>query len=278
MRRSAALLLLLPILAGCSSSGPKALTIAPARTYRLAGFRPAGVILPRRPTTLAFTIEQPSGSPLTAYRTGVGPHTGVHLIIVRDDLSLIIHRHPPVRPSGQFEQRLVFPVPGRYRVIVDVYPQASGVLRNFQLFKDITVAGRAVQKPLGVYHSQLVLDGFHFVAPAHPQIHAIQAAFLTVHVTGAGGKPTPFVPWYGALAHAIFFRVGTLDYFHTHVCAPGASGCTSFIGGARITGRSAAPGTLTIGVLLPIPGTWKLFLQAKPDGHLVTVPYVLKVS
>ena len=28
----------------------------------------------------------------------------------------------------------------------------------------------------------------------------------------------------------------TLDYFHTHVCAPGASGCTSFLGGSQVAG------------------------------------------
>ena len=277
MRRAAVLLLLVPVVAGCSSSGPKGVTILPARTFRLGGFQPNGVIRPGRATTLAFTIEQPSGSPLTAYRSGAGPHTGVHLIIVRDDLSLIIHRHPRVQAGGRFQQRIVFPAPGRYRVIVDAYP-LHGVLPNFQLFKDIQVAGREVRKPLGTYRSNLVVDGFRFVAPAHPQIHARQAAFLTVRVTGAGGRPTRFVPWYGALAHAIFFHVGTLDYFHTHVCAPKVGGCTTFVGAARITGRRAAPGKLTIGVLVPTSGTWKLFLQARPEGQLVTVPYVLRVS
>jgi YtkA-like len=34
----------------------------------------------------------PSGKPLTQYKTGPGPHTGVHLIIVRDDLAYIIHQ------------------------------------------------------------------------------------------------------------------------------------------------------------------------------------------
>ena len=98
---------------------------------------------------------------------------------------------------------------------------------------------------------------------------------MTVRVANAAGKPARFVPWYGALAHAIFFHVGTLDYFHTHVCAPGATGCTSLLAGAKVTGTSAAPGKLTIGILLPTAGTWKLFLQTKPDGRLVTVPYVL---
>jgi hypothetical protein len=277
MRWCAALVLLLPVVAGCSSSAAKKIEIAPAKTFKLAGFRPAGPVRPGEATTVAFTIDQPSGSPLTNYRTGAGPHTGVHLIIVRTDLSTIIHRHPRVRPSGRFEQRIVFPAPGRYRVIVDAYPR-TGVLRNFQLFKDVTVSGKVKRQPLGGYSANTVVDGFRFVAPAHPRVRASQASFLTVRVTDAAGTPARFTPWFGALAHAIFFRAGTLDYFHTHVCSPGANGCTSFVGATRITGRSSSPGKLTIGVLVPTPGTWKLFLQSQPNGHLITVPYVLKVS
>jgi hypothetical protein len=276
MRRFAALLLLLPLLASCSSSGSKKIAIQPAKTYRLVGFRPAESIVPGKRTTIAFTIDQPSGSPLTAYRTGPGPHTGVHLIIVSDDLSTIIHQHPPMRPGGHFKQQVVFPKPGRYRVIVDVYPRQLHPLPNFQLFTDVQVRGAPAPQPLGTYKAVQHIDGLTFTAPPRPNVRAIQAALMTVHVTDAAGKPAHFVPWFGALAHAIFFHVGTLDYFHTHVCAPGASGCTSLIAGASVVGRSAAPGKLTIGILLPTAGTWKLFLQSKPNGRLVTVPYVLK--
>jgi hypothetical protein len=275
MRRLAALLLLLPLVAGCSSSGTKNIAIQPAKVYRLADFEPAASIAPGKPTTVAFTVDQPSGSTLTAYRTGPGPHTGVHLIIVSDDLSTIIHRHPPMEPGGRFRQQVVLPAPGRYRVIVDVYPKKRQPVPNFQLFKDVQVRGVPKPQPLGSYQAVQHIGGFTFTAPKRPQLRAIQAALMTVHVTDASGKPARFVPWYGALAHAIFFHVGTLDYFHTHVCAPGASGCTSLIAGASVVGRSSAPGKLTIGILLPTAGTWKLFLQSKPNGRLVTVPYVL---
>jgi hypothetical protein len=275
MRRLALLLLLVPITVACSSGGSK-IEIKPAKTYKLSGFQPATAILPGKPTTIAFTIDQPSGSALTDYRTGSGPHTGVHLIIVSDDLSTIIHRHPPMQAGGRFRQQVVFPAPGRYRVIVDAYPRRGGPVPNFQLFKDIRVAGAPKLKPLGSYHAVEHVGGFTFSAPQKPRIRAIQSTLMTVHVTDSAGRPARFVPWYGALAHAIFFHVGTLDYFHTHVCAPGASGCTSLLAGARVTGRSSAPGKLTIGILLPTAGTWRLFLQAKPNGRLVTVPYVLK--
>ena len=123
MRRLAPLLLLLPLAAACSSSGSKKIVIQPAKTYKLADFKPAEPVSPSKPTSVSFTIDQPSGSALTDYRTGPGPHTGVHLIIVSDDLSRIIHRHPPMQTGGHFEQSVVFPAPGRYRVIVDAYPK-----------------------------------------------------------------------------------------------------------------------------------------------------------
>ena len=76
------------VLAGCGSSGsgPAIPTITAAKTFRLADFNPTAPVRAGTPTTLSFTVDQPSGA-LTQYRTGPGPHTGIHLIIVRRDLS-----------------------------------------------------------------------------------------------------------------------------------------------------------------------------------------------
>src|SRR5262245_27215570 len=84
------------LVAGCAgSSRPTVPTIGLARTFALSGFTPTRVAHPG-PTKIAFTVKQPSGATLTQFRRGAGPHTGVHLIIVRRDLGLIIHRHPPI--------------------------------------------------------------------------------------------------------------------------------------------------------------------------------------
>src|SRR6266550_3394747 len=192
VRRVIPLLLLLPLAAGCSSSGSDKIEIKPAKTYKLKGFLPAAPVSPGKPATVAFTIDQPSGSALTDYRTGSGPHTGVHLIIVSDDLSTIIHRHPPMQAGGSFRQQVVFPAPGRYRVIVDVYPRQQQPLPNFQLFKDVQVRGVPRPQPLGSYHAVQHIGGFTFKAPRRPNVRAIQATLMTVHVTDAAGKPARF--------------------------------------------------------------------------------------
>jgi hypothetical protein len=266
------------VVAGCggSSSGPS-IKVGAARTYELAGFTPFRAAMPGRPTTVAFTIRQPDGSPLTDYRRGSGPHTGVHLIIVRSDLRTIIHRHPPIAADGRIADRIDFPTPGRYRVVVDAYPNTSGSQPNFQLFRTITVSGAYKPQPLEPFRPSETVDGYRFTLRGYQHLRAIQPGFLIVTVTAPDGRPASFTPWYGALAHAIFFHVGSLDYFHTHVCSPGATGCTSTLGATKVTGHSSTPGKLTVGVLVPLPGIWRLFLQSRVDGRVITAPFTLKV-
>jgi hypothetical protein len=117
------LAVLASVLAGCGSgSANNSVAITPIKTIHLADFRPARPVRAGTPTTISFRIIQASGQTMTRFRTGSGPHTGVHLIIVRDDLGVIIHRHPPIGPGGVFNQQVTFPAPGPYRVVLDVYP------------------------------------------------------------------------------------------------------------------------------------------------------------
>ena len=277
MKRALLAFAAVSLLAGCSgSSRPTVPTIGPARTFALSGFTPTRVAHPGK-TKIAFTVRQPSGVPLTQYRRGAGPHTGVHLIIVRRDLGLIIHRHPPIGADGRIVQAVKLPTAGPYHVLVDVYPAVKGAPRNFQLHHDLTVAGAYHPKPLPRFASTQTVDGYRIALRVPKRIHPIDPVSLTATIRDPSGKLVTFHPWYGALAHAIFFRSGTLDYFHTHVCGPNTPGCTSIFGGAKVTGRPAGPGKLNVGVLLPVAGTWRLFLQFQANGKVLTAPFTLHV-
>jgi hypothetical protein len=268
------------VLAGCgsgshtSATGP---TILPARTYALADFKPSAPIAAGRTTLLSFTIRTPAGTPLTAYKSCCEPHAGVDLIIVRNDDSHVQYDDTDIAPNGKISQPVVFPAPGRYRIVVDAYPKQTGANSpfNFQLFKWVTVGGAYHPQPLPPYQSTQVVDGYRFQIQGHPQLHAIQANFLTIHVTDPNGHKAVFTTWRGAYAHAIFFRAHSLDYFHTHVCSPHSRYCFSVLGGARVTGRSQAPGVLKVGVLLPAPGTWRMFLLTYMHGHILAAPFTL---
>ena len=71
-------------------------------------------------------------------------------VVVRDDLSVLIHQHPPLRPDGTLATTVTFPSPGRYRIVVDAYPRpGADIPRNFQLTRDVTVRGTWKPKPVG---------------------------------------------------------------------------------------------------------------------------------
>ena len=281
-RRLTPLLLVVPLLAACGGSGGSSSsgfpTIQAAHTYSLVHLKPASPVAAGKPVRVSFAIRQPNGKLLTSFKRGPGPHTGVHLIIVRRDLAAIVHTHPPIAPDGTIGTTLTLPKPGPYRVVVDAYPNTTGPQKNFQLFGSLRAKGTYVPEKLPPFSATDVVDGYRITLHHTPQLHAIQAAFLTATVTSPAGKPAEFTPWFGALAHAIFFRQGSLDYFHTHVCAPGALGCTSVLGGAKVTGSSSTPGKLNVGVLVPAAGTWRLFLQCKVEGHVLTAPFTLEVK
>jgi len=256
-------------LAGCGGGGGSpTVSIPAARTFSL--------VAKLHGKLLTLKVVQPNGAPLTRFRRGAGPHTGVHVIIVRRDLADILHVHPPVAANGTFTADLSPLPPGPYRVVVDVYPVNPSPQPNFQLFWTLRVPGSYTPVTLPPLRSSETVDGYTFTLHGTPHLRAIQPAFLTFTVTH-DGRPSQFSPWIGALAHAIFFRRGTLDYFHTHVCAPGAAGCTSILGAAKVTGSSSTPGKLDVGVLVPVAGTWRLFLQCKVDGHVLTAPFTLTV-
>jgi hypothetical protein len=140
---------LVAVLAGCGgSSSPSIPTIAPARTFQLGGFEPSSPVPAGKPTTVSFVIRQPDGKPLTSFKRGPGPHTGVHLIYVRRDLAAIVHHHPPISSDGTIRDTVTFPEPGPYRVVVDVYPNTTGPQRNFQLTGNVRVAGAYKPQPL----------------------------------------------------------------------------------------------------------------------------------
>ena len=275
--RRAALVALALAAAGCGGGAARrpVPTVAPAREFTLDWQGPKTLAKPGT-TTLRFAVRTPDGKILTRFRTGAGPHTGVHVIIVRDDLSTIVHKHPPIPASGRLALPVTLARAGRYHVLVDVYPAASGGPRNFQLTHELQVGAGDVRAPAARLRSggqgrRADVPGREAADPA-----ARPARDDGRHVTDAAGKPVTFTPFYGALAHAIFFRAGSLDYFHSHICGNDPA-CSAGFGTPATTGHSTKPGRLELGVLLPATGRWRLFLQVTRGGKLITAPFTLRV-
>jgi len=269
-----AIALVLSACGGGGGSSTPSISIGAAKSFALDGFQPAGNLTAGTPTTMSFRIDEPSGQPLTQYTEGNGPHTGVHLILVNQGLSELVHLHPPIAADGTVSTKVTLPSPGNWRVLVDAYAKLPGQPPNFQLHRDIDVAGGGTAAPTvpATFVPTVNSGGATFQVIGTPDVRNAEATIMRVRVTDAHGKPATFTPWFGALAHAIFFQEGTLSYFHTHVCPPGDKVCA---GTSAAVGSSPKPGELDVGVLLPGAGTWRMFLQAMVDGKVLTAPFTL---
>jgi hypothetical protein len=267
------------LLAGCGSGGGGAggITIGKAKQIQVADFQPTAPVQPGKPFTVSFHIENPDGSTLSSYKTGSGPHTGVHLIFVRRDLAALVHLHPAIGKDGQITQEVTLPSPGPYQLLIDVYARVPGQpLPNFQLRQNLKVAGPYSPQPLPLFKATQVVEGYTFRMTSSPVLKSVTAEPLVVHVTGPDGKPVEFTPWFGALAHAIFLQPRVLTYVHTHVCAPDAPNCGGAPGAP--TTRTAVPGLIKALAILPLPGPWEVFIQCQVDGHVLTAPFTLKAT
>jgi hypothetical protein len=265
---------------GCGSSGSSQVTLPPvsaAGVNHISGFTPSGPVPAGKPVQVSFTIVQPNGKPLTQYATGPGPHTGVHLIFVRKDLADIVHLHPPIGPDGKISETVTLPAPGPWMLLTDVYEKQSGtsIPLNYQLKQDLQVTGHYAPKPLGPVRTSVTTDGYTFTIHRMPKLKVANADYLNVSVTDANGKPATFTPWFGALAHAVFFRQGNLAYFHTHICGPNLPLCAA---NSAIAGSSTKLGQLKIGMVFPQAGKWRLFLQGQIGDKIVTAPFSLDVQ
>jgi hypothetical protein len=275
-----ALLLVVPLaLAGCGGGGGGSgtLAIGPAKQIHVVDFQPTAPVEPGKPFTVSFHIANPDGSTLTTYKTGPGPHTGVHLIFARHDLAALVHLHPKIAADGSIKQEVTLPKPGPYELLIDVYATVPGQpFPNFQLHEKVDASGTYTPQPLPPFKPVQVVEGYTFHMTSSPHVKSVTAAPLVVRVTDSAGKPVHFTPWYGALAHAIFFREPTLDYFHTHVCSPAAPNCAGRPGAP--TTRTSVPGLIKALAILPLPGKWEVFIQCQVDGKILTAPFTLTAT
>ena len=209
-------------------------TVQPAAVYKLDDFQPAGPIVAGKP--VARLVRDPAA----------GRHAADEVQARRRPA----HRRPPDlrpgrprlhHPQASADRRrrtiaetITFPAPGRYRLVVDVYPASADQqsTRTSSSSGSVDVKGAYTPKPLPPTSTTAGAGRLplHAARRRRPEGDPGAARDGRRHRARRREART-FTPWFGALAHAIFFRKGSLDYFHTHVCAPGVSGCTSVLGG-----------------------------------------------
>lgn len=189
--------------------------------------------------SISFHLES-DGQPVTEF---IEQHDALlHLLLVRRDLTGFQHLHPTMAADGTWTVDADLAQPDAWRMVADSRPADADAGVNLGI--DVLVAGDAPVADLPTADDMVTVDGLMFTRDG-------------LHVTVS---PTDGLqPYLGQPAHLVAFRQGDLAYTHLHP-----------------TGDTL--GDLTFANALPGPGTYRLFLQVKRDGAVVTAEFTVIVD
>jgi hypothetical protein len=203
-----------------------------------------------------------------------------HLILVRRDLTRFQHLHPELDDDGTWSVPVTLPDPGAYRAFVDIAVGEHPTTLGF----DLLASGDAAYEPAPEPSRRATADGYEVtlatdVTEATDEIVAGEAAHLSFDVRRDGESVSELEPYLGALGHLVALRDGDLAYLHVHPLDGVDEGDNEGDDGNSTEGSgNAAEGSVTFRATFPTPGGYGLFLQAKPEGELVTAQFAVDVS
>jgi hypothetical protein len=216
-------------------------------------FEPEQTAFPTGRSGFRFRIVDAGGA--SAHDFDVEGGVRLHLIVVRRDLSGYRHLHPRLQPDGSWLVPLTFGEPGAYRAFADF--EAEG--RKIVLGRDLFVAGDARVRPLPAPAPAVSADGYR-VELGSPALRAGEETTLGFSVSRGGRPVDDFQPYVGMRGHLVALHDGDLAYSHVHPAA------------------DSAPGRIAFETAFPVAGTYRVFLQFKVAGRVVTAPFTLRVA
>jgi hypothetical protein len=203
-----------------------------------------------RSVPVAFTITGPDGRPLRSY--DVEHEKQVHLIAVRRDFAGYQHVHPTRDQAGRWSTPLDLE-PGSWRLLADFVPGDGGAPEGLTLGVDLEVGGSYAPTPLSAVSAVTNVGEYRVALDGTPR--AGIPTELSFRVDGDGRAVVP-EPYLGARGHLVALREGDLAYLHVHPDQDSLSFAATF----------------------PTVGRYRLFLDMKVDGEVLTVPFALEVG
>ena len=198
----------------------------------------------------------------------------IHVIVVDAGFATFQHVHPVLDGGGHFTADVRVPAPGRYYVYADAAPRGIGQ----QVFRFDVPFGRATGRATAELRSgRRETTGPYTVTLDTLALRAGTPSALGVRIAKAGSIARDLRPYLGGAAHAVFIDRNTLDYIHVHPVGTGQPMAT-MAGMASLPDDATVPGTMTLHVDPPQPGTYVLWLQFRGRDGLHAARFVLSAQ
>ncbi len=224
-----------------------------------------GAITVGKPTTLVFTIKDPTG--LAVKKVETVHEKLLHLLMVSKDLSWYAHEHPEIQPDGTFTFTYTFPAAGEFFFYNDFTPPSVG---QQVVIVPVTVAGTAPEaKALKIdADAPKTVDGYTVSLDTGGPVKTGAATHLAYTVTKDGKPVTTLAPYLGAMGHLVIISEDRKEFVHSH--PHDSEGHTS--GGPKVDFEAH----------FAVPGTYKGWAQfnvgTTAKEQVITVPFTFSVA
>ena len=247
---------------------------------------------PQREPRLHLSFDR--GYPHWRDFTPIVPDHGkrMHLFLVRNDHDVFAHLHPEQLGENQFQAALPNLPAGDYSIYGDI-TQESGLTQT--LISKINLSNGHAAHP-----SALDPDDSWWSAPeaksgATPQLHWLNPVSpiagrdlaLKFELRAADGQPAPIEPYMGMWSHAVIRSHDGSVFTHLHPLGTISMAAQELFAQRE---RAAAAGVpldvicgrpgreLSFPYAFPKPGPYRIWVQVKSLGRIITQPFDLTVQ
>ena len=230
---------------------------------------------------LALTLHDPGWIGSRKLDDFVADHDHLmHLFVISPTLDRFWHLHPAETATGKFEQRLPDLPQGHYELFADLV-HATGVSETVVTQLDAPeLHGTALTGDDSAFTVDDPNTHIVWVRDAQP-LTTKRLTMFTFRVDDASGQPATDLELYmGMPGHAVFVRRDRRVFAHVHpagsasmaALAIGQRGlqATDATSDAHAHHASALPATVSFPYGLPEPGDYRIFVQVKRSGRIVT--------
>ncbi len=198
-----------------------------------------------------------------------------HLIVVDSSLTYFAHLHPIVT-NDTFSITTQFPHPGRYHLYLDFQP-VGAIEQQFAF--TLPFGNGSVDHPNHPVDTKLTkqVENYSISLSLDQPLKASQLSLgnqklrFTINDAKSGKPVTDLKPYLAAFGHLVMINQENYEYLHVHPSNQTPPQAESS-GGPTVE-------FIPLGLYGPIkPGTYRLFAQFNPAGHLIVADFTVKVE
>jgi hypothetical protein len=203
----------------------------------------------------------------------------MHLFVLSPDLDRFWHLHPDEVTTGAFETRLPDMAPGEFELFADLVHRTGVSETVTGTLQSAGIRGSALGGDDSSWTSEGVTGGpgrIVWVRDDRP-LRARVLTMFTFRVEDEAGRPANDLELYmGMPGHAVFVRRDRRVFAHVHPSgtAPMAAIDIAMPGrSAHEHAEAVLPSTVSFPYGFPEPGSYRIFVQVKRNGRVMTAAF-----